>query len=80
MNAPRRRAARRNRVAIDRALFAPRWSAWCAGWTHNPAAKLLAKTLDSATEKLLDNNQSPSPTTDKLDNRSSQFYLAMYCV
>ena len=46
--------------------------------THNPAAKLLAKTLDAATGKLLDNNQSPSPTTGKLDNRGSQFYLAMY--
>ena len=46
--------------------------------TNNPAAKLLAKTLDAATGKLLDNNQSPSPTTGKLDNRGSQFYLAMY--
>ncbi len=46
--------------------------------TRNPAAKLLAKTLDAATGKLLDNNQSPSPTTGKLDNRGSQFYLALY--
>ncbi len=44
----------------------------------NPRAKLLAKTLDAATGKLLDNNKSPSPRTGELDNRGSQFYLAMY--
>ena len=41
-------------------------------------AKLLAKTLDAATGKLLDNNKSPSPKTGELDNRGSQFYLAMF--
>ena len=46
--------------------------------TNNPAAKLLARTLDLATGKLLDNNQSPSPKTGQLDNRGSQFYLALY--
>jgi isocitrate dehydrogenase len=45
---------------------------------NNPKAKLLAKTLDAATGKLLDNNKSPSPKTGQLDNRGSQFYLAMY--
>ena len=44
----------------------------------NSKAKLLAKTLDAATGKLLDNNKSPSPRTGELDNRGSQFYLAMY--
>jgi isocitrate dehydrogenase len=44
----------------------------------NPRAKLLAKTLDAATGKLLDNNKGPSPKTGQLDNRGSQFYLAMY--
>jgi isocitrate dehydrogenase len=44
----------------------------------NARAKLLAKTLDAATGKLLDNNRSPSPKTGELDNRGSQFYLAMY--
>ena len=44
----------------------------------NEKAKLLAKTLDAATGKLLDNNKSPSPRTGELDNRGSQFYLAMY--
>ena len=45
---------------------------------HNPSAKLLAKTLDTATGKLLDNNKNPSPKTGQLDNRGSQFYLALY--
>lgn len=46
--------------------------------TGNPKAVLLAKTLDAATGKLLDNKKSPSPRTGELDNRGSQFYLAMY--
>jgi len=46
--------------------------------TNNAKATLLAKTLDEATGKLLDNNKSPSPRTGELDNRGSQFYLAMY--
>jgi isocitrate dehydrogenase len=46
--------------------------------TDNPRAKLLSKTLDAATEKLLDNNKNPSRKTGELDNRGSQFYLAMY--
>lgn len=46
--------------------------------TGNTRAKLLAKTLDAATGKLLDNNKSPSPKTGELDNRGSQFYLTMY--
>ncbi|NBW00760.1 MAG: NADP-dependent isocitrate dehydrogenase [Betaproteobacteria bacterium] len=44
----------------------------------NSKAKLLAKTLDAATGKLLDHRKSPSPKTGELDNRGSQFYLAMY--
>ena len=46
--------------------------------TGNDKAKILAKTLDAATGKLLDNNKNPSPKTGQLDNRGSQFYLAMY--
>jgi len=46
--------------------------------TGNQKATVLAKTLDEATGKLLDNNKSPSPRTGELDNRGSQFYLAMY--
>jgi isocitrate dehydrogenase len=46
--------------------------------TGNAQAKILAKTLDAATGKLLDNNKNPLPKTGQLDNRGSQFYLAMY--
>jgi isocitrate dehydrogenase len=46
--------------------------------TGNAKAKVLAQTLDAATGKLLDNNKGPSPRTGQLDNRGSQFYLAMY--
>lgn len=46
--------------------------------TGNQQAKILAKTLDAATGKLLDNNKNPSPKTGQLDNRGSQFYLALY--
>tara|TARA_B110000902_G_scaffold44295_1_gene49480 strand:- start:2531 stop:4759 length:2229 start_codon:yes stop_codon:yes gene_type:complete len=44
----------------------------------NPKADLLAKTLDQATSKLLENNKSPSRKVGELDNRGSHFYLAMY--
>jgi isocitrate dehydrogenase len=46
--------------------------------TGSDKAKILARTLDAATGKLLDNNKGPSPKTGQLDNRGSQFYLAMY--
>ncbi|AHB05227.1 isocitrate dehydrogenase [Pandoraea pnomenusa 3kgm] len=46
--------------------------------TGNNRAKILARTLDAATGKLLDNNKGPSPKTGELDNRGSQFYLSMY--
>jgi isocitrate dehydrogenase len=46
--------------------------------TGDKKATILATTLDAATGKLLDNNKSPSRKTGELDNRGSQFYLAMY--
>ena len=46
--------------------------------TGNTKATVLSKTLDAATGKLLDTNKNPSPKTGQLDNRGSQFYLAMY--
>ena len=46
--------------------------------TGNQRANILAKTLDAATGKLLDNKKSPSRKTGELDNRGSQFYLALY--
>lgn len=45
---------------------------------NNPDAKLLAETLDKATEKLLENQKSPSRKVNELDNRGSHFYLALY--
>lgn len=44
----------------------------------NPKAAILAKTLDQATGKLLDNGKSPSRKVRELDNRGSHFYLALY--
>lgn len=44
----------------------------------NSKAKVLAETLDDATDKLLDNKKGPSRKTGELDNRGSHFYLAMY--
>jgi isocitrate dehydrogenase len=46
--------------------------------TGNAKAKVLAKTLDLATGKLLDNDKSPSRKTGELDNRGSHYYLARY--
>ncbi|GAA3791489.1 NADP-dependent isocitrate dehydrogenase [Corallibacter vietnamensis] len=44
----------------------------------NAKAKVLADTLDDATDKFLDNGKSPSRKVNELDNRGSHFYLAMY--
>ena len=44
----------------------------------NDRAKLLARTLDEATGKLLDNDKSPSRRTGELDNRGSHYYLSLY--
>jgi len=44
----------------------------------NKKASILAKTLDAATGKFLDNNKSPSAKVGELDNRGSHFYLALY--
>lgn len=46
--------------------------------TDNQRAKILGKTLDAAIGKLLENNKSPSRKAGELDNRGSQFYLALY--
>ncbi len=45
---------------------------------NNKRASVLAKTLDTTTGKLLDNNQSPGRDVGELDNRGSHFYLTMY--
>lgn len=44
----------------------------------NSKAKVLGDALNAATEKLLDNDKSPSRKAGELDNRGSHFYLAMY--
>jgi isocitrate dehydrogenase len=46
--------------------------------TGNKRATLLGTTLDDAIGKLLENDKGPSRKTGELDNRGSQFYLAMY--
>jgi isocitrate dehydrogenase len=45
---------------------------------NNERARLLGVTLDKATERLLENNQSPSRNTGELDNRGSHLHLARY--
>ncbi|KAB7619687.1 NADP-dependent isocitrate dehydrogenase [Alkalilimnicola sp. S0819] len=44
----------------------------------NPRARLLAKYLDQATERLLEEEKSPSRKTGELDNRGSHFWLGLY--
>jgi isocitrate dehydrogenase len=44
----------------------------------NEKANVLAKTLDHATEQVLNNNKSPSRKVGELDTRGSHFYLALY--
>ncbi|CAN5186849.1 NADP-dependent isocitrate dehydrogenase [soil metagenome] len=46
--------------------------------TGNAGAQVLADTLDAATGALLQAGRSPSRKVGELDNRGSQFYLAMY--
>ena len=46
--------------------------------TDNEKAKLLAKALNRANGKFLENDKSPSRKAGELDNRGSHFYLAMY--
>ena len=45
---------------------------------NNQKAIVLAEALDKATEKLLDQQKSPSRKVHELDNRGSHFYLALY--
>ena len=45
---------------------------------NNEKAKILAETLDDATDKFLENKRSPSRVVNELDNRGSHFYLTLY--
>jgi isocitrate dehydrogenase len=44
----------------------------------NPRARLLARALDRATGRLLEEDRSPSRRVGELDTRGSHFYLALY--
>ncbi|HEU4664742.1 MAG TPA: NADP-dependent isocitrate dehydrogenase, partial [Dokdonella sp.] len=44
----------------------------------NAAAGVLARTLDRANGRILDENRSPARKVGELDNRGSHFYLALY--
>ncbi|MDQ8198759.1 NADP-dependent isocitrate dehydrogenase [Pelagicoccus enzymogenes] len=46
--------------------------------TGNAKAKVLAKTLDAATGKFLENDKSPTRRLGGIDNRGSHFYLCLY--
>ena len=46
--------------------------------TGNAAAGVLARTLDAATGRLLEEDKSPSRRVGELDTRGSHFYLALY--
>jgi isocitrate dehydrogenase len=46
--------------------------------TGNAGATVLAETLDRATERLLEENKSPSRRVGEIDNRGSHLYLAFY--
>lgn len=49
-----------------------------ADQTGNQRAHVLAKALDDATGKLLDENKSPERKVGGLDNRGSHFYIAKF--
>ncbi len=45
---------------------------------NNAKALVLSETLDTATEKFLENDKSPARKVGQIDNRGSHFYLALY--
>ena len=45
---------------------------------NNSKASILSYTLDLAIEKILEENKSPSRKVFEIDNRGSNFYLALY--
>jgi isocitrate dehydrogenase len=46
--------------------------------SDNPRAALLARTLDEAVGKYLENARYPSRKVNEIDNRGSSFYLTQY--
>ena len=63
-----RRVLRAGRVA----------SSTSRGYDDNPRAKILADTLDRATETFLNEDRSPGRKLGTIDNRGSHFYLGLY--
>ena len=51
---------------------------WLADHGREPAARVLADTLDRATGTLLEEGRAPGRRVGELDNRGSHFYLARY--
>jgi isocitrate dehydrogenase len=49
-----------------------------ADYADNKGAKVLADTLDKATETFLNEDKSPTRKIGGIDNRGSHFYLALY--
>jgi len=49
-----------------------------ADTTGNDNTKVLSQALTKATSMLLENNKSPSRKVNELDNRGSNFYIALY--
>lgn len=47
-------------------------------FTQNNKALILAKTLDNAVSRVLNNDKSPKRKVKEIDNRGSHFYLALY--
>ncbi len=46
--------------------------------SDNTAARIVARALDDANGRFLENNKSPSRKVGELDNRGSHYYLALY--
>src|SRR5690606_32219141 len=44
----------------------------------NSSAPVLARALDEANGRILDENRSPARKVGEIDNRGSHFYLALY--
>ena len=44
----------------------------------NPKAKILGDCLNKAVGRILNNRRSPSRTVNQIDNRATNFYIAMY--
>ena len=44
----------------------------------NPKAKMLGECLNKAVGRVLNNRKSPSRTVNQIDNRATNFYIALY--